>query len=149
MPRPTRGAYRGASLGLVPLLLLPLAVPIGIGYSAWAEEHAQIRAWDIQGPPCPLATRPLTGAAGRPPQVFAYAGAQLARRSGAVSCAVLKTGPWWRTHSADVCQFSAPVLLAVTYANATHVYDPGVGRPATVRIADGRAACVAGGWFRG
>jgi hypothetical protein len=130
-------------------MLLPIAAPLAIGYSAWAEERAQIRAWNIQGPPCPASLRPLAGASSRPPQIFDYAGARLGRRSGAVSCAALEMGPWWRRRTEHVCQFSAPVLLQVSYGRTVAVYDPGVGRAATVRIADGRARCVLGGWFKG
>ena len=144
-----RPARERVSAGLVLVMLLPLVVPAGIAYSGWSAEHAEQRAWDIHGPPCPLARRPLVGTPSRPPEAFVYAGARFVRRSGAVSCAELRTGLWRGRRIFHVCQFSAPVLLSVTDREGSRLYEPGPGQTTTVRLEQGRAACVVGGWFTG
>jgi hypothetical protein len=146
-----RGRFRGTAgnITLVLVLLAPLAAPIWIGYAAWSEQREEMRAWDVAGPPCPASRWPLRGTSSRPPQSFDYAGAHFERRSGAVSCADLKPDGWWSRKQEHVCQFSAPVVLSFSYRGATAVIAPGVGRPATIKIADGRASCVVAGTFRG
>jgi hypothetical protein len=141
---------RGEMASMLGVLALVAAIPAYLIYAAWAGEQAMKRAWAIEGPACPVLTdvsRPPFGTRG--PKTFDYGGVSFARRYGHVDCMAATEGPMGDKQVYRVCQFAAPMVVAVTVAGRTTVFKPGVGRPATVTIRRGEVSCVVGGWFKG
>ena len=134
--------------GTLAFLLLVAAVPSWIVYETGAARLKEHAAWTIAGPDCPVVApaAELFGIKG--PHTFSYGGAQFSRRFGHVSCAAPQDGGLMPGEVYHVCQFNGPAALAVTTVEGTTYFKPGVGRPATVTIRGGKAACVVGGWFR-
>jgi hypothetical protein len=131
------------------VLLVIVSVPLSAVYSTWSAQQAEKASWNIFGPPCPMAAPPSQSEAGRRPlKVFEYGGVSFARRFGHVSCVGLSEGGVFDPRSIyRVCQFSSPARLAVTTADKTVFYAPGVAQKATVTVRNGTPSCVLGGWF--
>ena len=146
----SRGARSKPSdlFGVLAFLLFVAAAPGWVIYQAWAMRHAEVRAWSIAGPPCPVVepSPTLFGQGG--PRNFSYGGADFSRRFGHASCAAPQGGGLIPGEVFHVCQFTGPAALAVTTSAGTTYFKPGVGRPATVTLREGKATCVVGGWFR-
>ncbi|WP_374468972.1 hypothetical protein [Phenylobacterium sp.] len=140
------GSFHAA--GMIGLLAMLLTIPGYILLSGWLERRAEIRAWTIDGPPCPQPAMLDPKVVGtRPAKVFSYRGARFARQSGHASCVALDEGGAFERRLYTVCQFNAPAGLAVTTDAGTWRFQPGAGRNITVTVRGGRAACVLNGWF--
>jgi hypothetical protein len=132
--------------GIVALMLSAASIPLTIAYDALAAQHALKKEWAIAGPPCPVPVRPWRFHA--LPHVVHYQGVRFTRQYGAISCAVVPDGGVFSSAHHTVCQFSGPAAASVTTGGRTVLYEPGIGRPATVTIRNGQPSCVVGGWFR-
>lgn len=137
---------RAATAGLGLFLLLVLSVPIATMYAGWAAQQALEARWDIKGAPCPVAANPALDGS-RTPKAFDYGDVHFARRFGHVSCIAATEGGPLKPEIYRACQFTGPGTLAVATAGRTVVFEPGVGRTATVKVERGAASCVLGGWF--
>lgn len=135
--------------GLAGLMLILLSVPGYIVAETWFGLMATKRAWTITGPPCPVVVAPARSVVGsKAPRDFTYNGAIFARHFGHVSCVAFREDGLFASGSYSVCQFSGPGAVHVTAGGRTVVFQPGVGRPATVTVRRGEASCVVAGWFR-
>ena len=133
--------------GMAGVLLMIVSIPAWAGFDTWSSQRALKAAWTIAGPPCPAAHRNIPTGATRPPRTFEYGGISFTRRFGHVSCVALPERGMFDESSDRICQFSAPAMIAVRTERGTTLFEPGVGRRATVTVRDGRASCVMGGWF--
>jgi hypothetical protein len=143
--KPRRGAT--ATLGLVTVDVLAVSLPAWGAYQWWAFRHDLRTDWNITGPPCPPATHSWQSVAlRRKPQNFDYGGMHIAHPFGGADCSPVPED--YFTHRAySVCQFNAPVMISVTAGGRTTLFEPGVGRRATVKLRNGQVSCVLGGWF--
>jgi hypothetical protein len=133
---------------LAGLLLMLASIPGWIVYSGWAELQAMKAAWTIAGPACPIVEQPSRSVVGKkPPKPFSYGGIHFVRQFGHVSCVGWDDGGLGGEDITRVCQFSGPAMVKVAIAGRTVIYQPGVGRRATVTVRHGRPSCVVGGWF--
>lgn len=134
--------------GMAGVLLMVVSIPAWAAYDTWSSQRALKAAWSISGPPCPAAERPMpVGTRLRTPRTFEYGGISFTRRFGHVSCVALPERGMFNEANYRVCQFSGPAMIAVRTERGTALFEPGVGRRATVIVRDGRASCVMGGWF--
>jgi hypothetical protein len=133
-------------IGVLCILAGVAFIPLWIGVTTWSDHQALKDEWRIAGPPCPLAARPWPIGPIKPKR-FSYRGAAFERRYGAVWCEAVPDDGLFRRTSHTVCQFTSPGQLAVATAHRRILWEPGVGRPATVTLREGRIACVVGGWF--
>lgn len=149
MPISLRQRLRHSSwwqtLGIVVLMMAVASIPLTVAYGGLADRQALKSEWAITGPPCPLATGPSLYR--KAPKAFSYQGVRFTRQYGNVSCVVVPdAGPFSKAHH-PVCQFSGPARVTATTGGRTYVYEPDIGRRATVSIRDGKPSCVIGGWF--
>jgi hypothetical protein len=143
--KPRRGAT--ATLGLVTVGLLAAGIPAWGAYQWWAFRHELRTDWNITGPACPLATdswRSVT--LRRRPHEFDYGGMHLAHPFGGADCSPVPED-YFSRRAYSVCQFTEPVMIAVTTAGRTTMFEPGHGHRATVKVRNGQVTCVLGGWF--
>jgi hypothetical protein len=134
--------------GVVVFMVAIFGVLVTVGPSKWTDLATMRRDWTIEGPACPIV--PAVSKAGRgarPPPPFTYQGVRFAYQIADASCEAVPEG-YLTSRSYPVCQFDAPGAVAVTTGGRTVIFEPGVGRRATVTVRDGRATCVEGGWFR-
>ena len=145
--RPSRrGPLLSEAAGMAFFLFMLATLPAWLIYETWSAQEAQRAAWNIQGPPCPVAAT-TAAFGGDTPKAFSYGGAHFARRFGYASCASPLEGGFIPGEPYRVCQFNGPAVLAVTTEAGVTIFKPGAGRRATVTIRDGQASCVIGGWF--
>jgi hypothetical protein len=125
-----------------------VAMPVVIVVATW-RDHLSLRAeWDIKGPPCPeVAKLSLFAIGSRPPKPFTYKGVRFAAQVGDVYCEAVPDEGLFPQSTHAVCQFSHPAGIEV-WAPAGHaIFEPGMGRRATVTVRHGRPSCVIAGWF--
>jgi len=136
-----------AALGL--LLLGLLTIPGYFVVETWVGQQQMKAAWNIEGPPCPVVERPSPSVVGRKaPRTFTYGGVDFTRQFGHASCVAIREPGFMTKESYRVCQFNAPAMVAVGLPDGRKVtYQPGVARPATVKIQHGQPSCVMAGWF--
>jgi hypothetical protein len=148
------GRRRRWSSELLPMVCI-LAVcgafvmmPIAIAVATW-RDHLSLRAeWDIRGPACPEVTKLSIFAIGaRPPPPFTYKGTHFAAQVGDVFCEAVPDEGWFPQTTHAVCQFSHPAGIEVTTSRRHVIFEPGMGRRATVSVRNGRPQCVMAGWF--
>jgi len=136
-------------IGLFALLAGVISIPAITVYGVWAGVQAMKAEWAIKGPPCPVVAAPSIRVQGRkPPTAFPYGDAVFSHQTGNVSCVAPPEDGLFARRTYHVCQFSGPAMVAVTIGGHRTIYEPGVGRPATVTVRHGRPTCVMGGWFR-
>ena len=123
-------------------------MPVAIGVATW-RDHLSLRAeWDIRGPACPQVPRLSIFAMGaRPPPPFTYKGTHFAAQVGDVFCEAVPDEGWFPQTTHAVCQFSHPAGIEVTTHTGHVIFEPGMGRRATVSVRKGRPSCVMAGWF--
>lgn len=108
-----------------------------------AERIADAKAWTITGPPCARITEAeLAADAGKGLRRFDHGGVTFFRREGDVECAPVYYDGGRGDGFYPVCQFTGPGDLKVSTAEGQWRFRPGPGRPATVSVPHGRAACV-------
>jgi len=144
--KPRRGAT--ATLSLVAVGLLAVALPAWAAWSFWSHDHEMRTDWAITGPPCPVARHSWREVAlSRRAREFDYKPMHLAHLFGGADCAAVPEGGLFSKRAYQVCQFTAPAMLLVTAGGRTWAFEPGYGRRATVTLRDGKATCVLAGWF--
>jgi len=150
MPISTRRRLRHSggwqTFGMVVLMLAVASIPLTVAYGALADHQSLKVEWAIDGPTCPVVSQ--TERYHRPPQAFSYQGVHFTRQYGNVFCVVVPDGGVFSSAHHTACQFSAPAAISVTTAGRSILYEPGIGRAATVSIRNGQPSCVVGGWFR-
>jgi hypothetical protein len=134
------------TLGIVALMLATASMPLAVAYGALADHQSLKVEWAITGPACPTPDNPIRFH--RRPMVFSYQEALFTRQYGNVFCVVVPDKGMFSHAHHTACQFSGPAAISVTTGSQTILYEPGIGRTATVTIRDGRPSCVIGGWFR-
>jgi hypothetical protein len=135
-----------AQLAMGGVVLMAAGIVGFLLWSGWARGATERSDWTIAGPACPVvaAASPLV-VGKKPAKVFSYGGAEFSRAFGHASC-----NGWRENGPSDVrwvCQFSGPGAVTVTTAGRSVVFQPGVGRRATVTVRQGRPSCVVAGWF--
>lgn len=137
-------------LGILGILSCVVAVPILVALDGWLETRRMVQAWAIEGLDCPVSATAVTAMRSfRPPHTFSYGGVTFTRRFGHVSCVSVAADSRARDDFARICQFTAPAAVSVQTTTGMVTYAPGVGRPTTIRVVDGRSTCVLGGWYQG
>ena len=140
----------GRTIGIWALGVSILVLPIWLVGSTWADRVNLRRQWTIAGPACPVVAKPDRAVVGRrSPQFFEYQGVRFGRQSGEVSCVAPPEGHPLDPKSYAVCQFPAPVMVSVDTGQRTVIFQPGLGRRATVTVRHGQVSCVLAGWFKG
>jgi hypothetical protein len=148
-PNPTRLMPGLQALGLLVFVAVLASMPAYIAWETWSARQAVAAAWTIKGPPCAVVQR-LSRTAFSPSRKlksFHYNGATFTRAFGAASCVALDEPGIWSETVYPVCQFNNPGFVAISSGGEKVLYQPPVGRRATVEVHDGRASCVVGGWF--
>jgi len=137
------------TLGLGLLLLGLMTIPGYFVIQTWLDQQQMRAAWNIEGPPCPVVDRPSPKVVGRKlPKTFTYGDIDFTRQFGHVSCVAIREPGFVNKESYRVCQFNAPAMVAVALPDGRKViYQPGVARPATVKVRHGQPTCVMAGWF--
>jgi hypothetical protein len=108
-----------------------------------AEAAAETNVAAIVGPPCPAITPQIFKAHQLETRsTFDFNGLSLSRRFGNVSCGVAATHDALGIGAYPVCQFSSPDVLAIKTAKGTYLFEPGVGKKATVMLRGGAVSCV-------
>ncbi|MFN3521965.1 MAG: hypothetical protein ACK4YQ_06925 [Phenylobacterium sp.] len=139
---------RWGPIVLVVAGLTAVLVTLFVGQSrtharAIAEATAAARVSELKGPPCP---KGFSGAWANPdfaPQkALVFNGVRFARRAGHADCSAVAAGGKSGEDFVQLCQFSAPILVEVATEKGVFRFQPGVGHPATVAVADGQASCV-------
>jgi hypothetical protein len=152
-PRSPRSRWmeRAQVAGLVVLVAVLLSFPVVIGYATWMGRRSDVDQWKIAGPPCAevatisrIAAPPKRG-----PMSFVYAGAKFSRSYGSASCATIPEDGLMTRATYHVCQFSNPGAVTVAVGARRVIFEPPVGRRATVTLRRGRLGCVVAGWFNG
>jgi hypothetical protein len=130
------------------VVMIPASLPLYVVYSSVVIEQRQIDHWKITGPPCTevahvsvLAAPPKRG-----PMSVNYAGAKLSRSYGSIFCAEIPEGRFTRAVY-HVCQFDNPGAVTVKLGARSRIFEPPVGRRATITLKRGQVSCVVGGWF--
>lgn len=144
---------RGQKVTLGVAALLAVALPAYVFGGAYLKDRttalALAREWTIEGPPCPSLTGAQFEARGlRARKGLAYAGVNVSRQFGHVTCSQLRYGDGWGLASYVVCQFTSPNALRVETAKGVWYFAPGMGRPATISTPHGQARCVMASKFR-
>jgi hypothetical protein len=140
----------GRTIGIFALVVAGLGLPALLVGSTWSDRVALKRQWTVAGPACPVVDKPDRAVVGRrSPQFFDYQGVRFGRQSGEVSCVAPPDGNPLDPKSYAVCQFPAPVMVSVATDARTVIFQPGLGRPATVTVRHGQVSCVLAGWFKG
>ena len=136
----------GVVVALAPVLC---AIPAFVVFKTWLEATSLKAEWSIAGPPCPVVAKPSPLATRRhkPPVTFPYHEASFTRSFGAASCGSVPESSIWPSESYRVCRFNNPGAVVVRTGGRAVVFEPGVGRPATVTVRRGQTSCVIGGWF--
>jgi hypothetical protein len=144
--KPRRGAT--AKLGLVTVGLLAVCIPAWGAYQWWDFRHELRTDWIITGPPCPTKVHDWPSVPpGHRPKVFDYGGMHIAHGFGGADCSPVPED-YFSHRAYSVCQFTKPVMIAVTTGGRTVLFEPGFDRPATVKFRRGEVTCVLAGWFR-
>ncbi|MBS0361788.1 MAG: hypothetical protein JSR98_10435 [Proteobacteria bacterium] len=132
------------------VLFLAAAIPLAGAFASWNHKHQMLVAWTIQGPACPTPVHAWREIAlQRQPHTFRYGGADFAHMFGAAQCASVPHGYALNRDADYVCQFTEPVMVAVTTADGRHtLFEPGFKRRATVALRGGEVSCVVGGWLQ-
>lgn len=110
---------------------------------AVARHVADAKAWTIAGPPCPPSDAArFLGVHHKPPQRFDFEGVAFFRRTGHVSCAMIRDKGGRGSRLYAVCQFTSPGDLMVRTPAGDTYFAPGPGQPATISTAGGVPRCV-------
>jgi len=126
------------------VMMMPVAIVVG----TWGDHLSLRQEWTIKGPPCPQVAKLSIFAIGaKPPRPFTYKGTRFAAQVGDVYCEAVPDPGWFPRTTHAVCQFSRPAGVEVTTPTRHVIYEPGIGRPATVAVRNGVPSCVMGGWF--
>jgi hypothetical protein len=106
-----------------------------------ASDEAQVSR--IVGPPCPTLTAQAFTARGlEAGKTFDFGGLTFSRRFGHAQCNEAASGGLLGAGSFPVCQFTSPDVLAVKAGKALYLFEPGLGRKATILARDGKVSCV-------
>ena len=133
--------------GVLLLLFAIASIPLTIGLTTWTDHQSLKTEWAIQGPACPVVPEISRAAQGaKPPPPFIYQDVAFAYQIGDVFCEAVPES-YFKNATYPVCQFDAPAAISVTSRGRAVIYEPGVGRRATVTIRGGQPSCVIGGWF--
>jgi hypothetical protein len=143
MPERLAAILRG--LGVGGILLAAVSFPSQVAYATWADHRALKDEWKIPGPACPAPAHAWRWPA---PRTIHYKGVAFARQYGGIYCEAVPVENPFSQATFPVCQFSGPGRVLVTLAGRTTAYEPGIGKPATVTVRDGRVSCVVASWWR-
>ncbi|MEO8113080.1 MAG: hypothetical protein ABI655_01780 [Phenylobacterium sp.] len=128
--------------------LVITVIPGGLALSTWAQVQALKAQWTVAGPPCQVVAQAPTSVVGRkPPLTFQYGGVTFSRAFAAANCQALPEDTLFTRESFPVCQFNNPGAVTVTAGGRSVIFQPPVGRRATVTVRHGAPSCVVGGWF--
>lgn len=131
-------------IGIGGILLFTAFIPVQIAYATWADHRALKDEWKIPGPACP---GPVHAWRWPEPRTIRYKGVAFARQYGGIYCEAVPVENPFSEASYPVCQFTGPGRILVTAAGRTTVYEPGIGKPATVKVRDGQVSCVVASWW--
>ena len=107
---------------------------------------AHVAEWSVTGPPCPAVSAPWVQSLQlhqRTP--LAFEGLNGFMAAGAVNCTENDHVGGRAVPSYPVCQFNAPFVVGVRAGAGPMTYfQPGMGKPVTVSLRDGKVSCVMG-----
>jgi hypothetical protein len=107
------------------------------------EASDEVNVAAITGPPCPALTREAYLARQLDaPKSFDFEGLHLSRRFGHAQCGVAATHDVLGVEGYPVCQFTSPDVLAVQQGQRLWLFEPGLGRKASIIARGGHIACV-------
>ena len=107
-------------------------------------DRAQAAAWTVAGPPCPRVSAAWFQGLAVTPHPFDFEGLSGDMAHGAVSCTEIRFDGERATRPFPVCQFSAPFAVHLDRPGSDVYLEPGVAKPITISLPDGRLRCVTG-----
>jgi hypothetical protein len=109
------------------------------------QDEAFAERWSVTGPPCPAVTAKWVQELALEQRTqIDFEGVDGFMANGAVSCVEVDYFAGRQTRPYPVCQFSAPFVLGLRVGGRPAYFEPGIGRPATVSLRNGRLSCVIG-----
>jgi hypothetical protein len=107
---------------------------------------ANADSWVVNGPPCPAIDAAWWGKlAISSPQTASFQGISSERAHGDTDCYLEDHDQGRAVTPFPVCAFTAPFAVHVrTPGGGDAYFEPGVGKPATIALINGRARCVVG-----
>lgn len=101
-------------------------------------------AWTVTGPPCPTITAAYYKTLGVEPIPFSFEGMSGERAHGDVKCQEIDYDGARKTKPFPVCEFQPPFALRISQPGGDVYFEPGVAKPATLSMPDGKLRCVLG-----
>ena len=135
-----------------PLVPIVVIISVSAAFLAVASGELMDRAKEIaegtassrtggQGPPCPpLPSDPRARLDIVQRHAFEFNGVQFFRQFGQADCSIVSAGANPFSYGL-MCRFTSPATLAVTVNRKTYRFQPGIGRPAAVYVANGAVTC--------
>jgi hypothetical protein len=136
---------RTTVLGLLALLTAALAAGAFLKWRAdQATDRAEAAAWTVAGPPCPQVSAGSFQQLAITPHPFAFEGLSGDMAHGGANCTEIRFDGARATAPYPVCQFSAPFAVHLDRPGSDVYFEPGVARPITISLPDGKVRCVIG-----
>jgi hypothetical protein len=112
----------------------------------WAHNRAVDRAWaarwTVDGPPPTITPEWYDKLGVRQATPVSFGAARGDFAFGATDCTLIDYDHGSPTKPFTVCQFSSPFVVRLHVGGRQVMFEPGVGRPATVSYAHGDVRCV-------
>ena len=135
--------------GVAPVVGAVLVITAGIAvvtFDLVKDRKAAVataKAWDIQGPPCPMLSEAECHAKHwTAPKTFNYDGIGIGRTAGDADCSDVKDSGGKGFGVDKVCQFTSPATLTVVSKAGTYFFVPGIGQPSSLVIHHDVPRCV-------
>jgi hypothetical protein len=133
--------------GFCTLAILMVLLAIG-AFHKWQADQAIDRGaaqqWTVVGPPCPQISAADFQQLGITPHPFDFEGLTGDMAHGGVSCTEIRFDGDRATKPFPICQFTAPFAVHVDRPGADVYLKPGVAKPITISLPDGKLRCVVG-----
>jgi len=130
------------------LLAILTGLIASVGFQKWRSDQvidrAEAAAWTVAGPPCPQVSAAWFQQLAITPHPFDFEGLSGDVAHGVVSCAEIRFDGERATRPFPVCQFSAPFAVHLDRPGSDVYLEPGVAKPVTLSLPDGRLRCVIG-----
>jgi hypothetical protein len=107
-------------------------------------DRAEAAAWTVDGPPCPQVSAAWFQQLAVTPHPFAFEGLSGDMAHGGANCTEIRFDGARATRPYPVCQFSAPFAVHLDRPGSDVYFEPGVAKPITISLPDGRVRCVVG-----
>ena len=133
--------------GFSALAILIAVLAMGAFHKWQADQNVdriEAASWTVAGPPCPQVSAAGFQQLAITPHPFDFEGLSGDMAHGAVSCAEIRFDGERATRPFPVCQFSAPFAVHLDRPGSDVYLEPGVAKPITISLPDGKLRCVIG-----